>query len=104
MLKWLKRGLICALGLLVLMVAGAQLLRSMAYRDEERAALALASVPPQAATDHSGYPALALSDFEIPAYAFAQMAAEVRDYTACLAEKTLPCSMRRSLFPLVSRT
>jgi len=56
-----------------------QRLRWIAYGDEERAAVALASVPPPAATGRSGCAALALSDFETPADALdAQRAAEVR--------------------------
>jgi hypothetical protein len=88
MLKWLRRGTASLLVLLVLLLLAVHLLRWMAYGDEQRAAVALASVPPPAATGRSGYAALALSDFEIPADAIdAQMAAEVRDYGQWLAQQ-----------------
>ncbi|PZO09895.1 MAG: hypothetical protein DCF27_04650 [Lysobacteraceae bacterium] len=88
MLKWLRRGLFSVLVLLVLLLLAVQFLRWTAYGEEERAAVALAGVPPPPATGRSGFAALALSDFEVPKDAMdAEMAAEVRNYSRWLADQ-----------------
>ena len=86
MLKRLRVGLYSLLGLLVLGVLGVQLLRWTALDQEDRALLSLARVAPAPAEGRSGFAALSLSDYDIPADRLdAEMAAEVQAYTAWLA-------------------
>jgi hypothetical protein len=85
MLKWLGRVVLAVVALLMLALLAVQGLRWTALGEHERAALALASVPPPAPEGRSGFAWLAMSDYDLPLEAVeAEMAAEVRDYTAWL--------------------
>lgn len=86
MLKALRVGVFAVLGVLVLGLLGVQVLRWTALDEHDEQMLALARVPPPPAQGRSGFAAIALSGFEIPADAIdAEMAAEVQAYTAWLA-------------------
>lgn len=86
MLKGLRAGVFAVLGVLVLGLLGVQLLRWTALDERDREMLALARVGPAPTEGRSGFAALALSGREIPADQInAEMAAEVKDYTAWLA-------------------
>jgi hypothetical protein len=74
------------LGVLVLGLLLVQVLRWTALDAQDEALLALARTAPAAAEGRNGFAALALSGYEIPAEAIdAEMAAEVKEYTAWLA-------------------
>lgn len=86
MLKLLRVGLYSLVGLLALGVLGVQLLRATALDDDDKALLALARQAPAPAEGRSGFAALSLSDYDIPADRLeAEMAAEVQAYTSWLA-------------------
>ena len=66
MTRWLKWLTILPIVLLLLVLVAVQLLRAGAVGEEERAALALVSVPPPAVRGVNGFPALALANHDVP--------------------------------------
>jgi hypothetical protein len=88
MRKALRVGVVAVLGVLVLGLLGVQVLRWTALDEHDEQLLALARVPPPPAQGQgrSGFAALALSGYEIPADAIdAEMAAEVQAFTDWVA-------------------
>lgn len=88
MLKALRLGFISLVVVLAVGVLGVQVLRWTALDDQDEALLAVARVAPAPAEGRSGYAALALSGYVIPADAIeGEMATEVEAYTVWLARQ-----------------